>query len=341
MDKRCYPKMLSLVGHSRGSVGKARVAYLISIILLLGLLTVSYLLFAEWSRRFPHLEPGSYMGTISGTVGQEPVPRTQSKLNFYVERSEGSDEYLVVVLHSGWMPQLVSGVPVGSEGQILPLVLKGDGGRFTLTGKQIEPSKFQGKISGPEYKGTWEMIRVPSDSLALDEEALKQLKLWLLLRAELTDIEVKIGDAETVVPAQRREIEKLTAFVTEGERLKTKANEKYLAIQEDLKKAQQAFKVRQDEARKLEETLRISQKLPGIGKLVALSRESLEREGRWIDSMLKSSQNQSPEDLEQALERGEKILALKRVIAAEHAKIEDLTHGAAADELAGVDEEMP
>ena len=311
----------------RSRRGAVRPLYVVLLVLLAGLLVVSYLLWHEWSQRFPLLAPGAYMGSLFGALGAEADGRSPGAVNFYVEKAERSDDLLFVVLRAGWKPQIVSGIAAGSSAEILPVVLTGEDGKYTFTGTRAGPDSYAGRFWSAQRKGGWKLVRIPAEGLSPDAQSLKELKLRLLLRDELAEVEAKILEAETAVPAQRKEIERLTAFVTEGDRLRAKANEKYAAVHAELRQTQQTLKERRDEARKLTETLRISQKLPGSGKLVALARESLEREGRWIDSMLKSSHSRTPEDVEEALARGEKILAIKREIAAEKGKIEALERG--------------
>ena len=82
------------------AAGKVRFGLLLLVSLLLGLLTVSTLLYNEWSRRFPRLEAGAYLGTFTGALGEDREGQAPEEVRFYVERAEGSEEYLFVVDHN-------------------------------------------------------------------------------------------------------------------------------------------------------------------------------------------------------------------------------------------------
>ncbi len=302
--------------------------YLIGGFLLVLLLVVSWLLFREWSKRFPRLEVGSYVGVLRGyDSGRGDSTEKKRSVKLYIERGAGSEELLVVVLRTGWEPEIISGVlsDAGSpDSDLLPILVKGDDEELTLTGSKVEKGKYAGWFTGKNRKGSWELNQVSPELQSGESDERKDARLWLLLQAELLDVETKVEEAENLVPQQRAELERLTSFITEGERLKAKANEKFSQLNSDLERVKKELRERQAEGKKLEQTLEVSQKVSGMGKLVALSRESLEREGRWIDSMLKPYGGQPPEDLEGAVERGEKIQELKREIALEKGKIERL-----------------
>ena len=312
---------------------RRKVTYTIGGVLLIALISVSLLLSRELSLRFPHLDPGSYLGVLRPSSGGEP-------LKFYVERATQGQDILLVMFGSGWEPQLISGVLANAgdpNSELLPIGISGGGKNLTLTGASSAPHRYEGSYSlvreenHSREEGHWELSDIGSVPQELSEADKKEVQLWLLLRDELSETEEKVRSLESKVPAQRAEIDKLTVFITEGERLKTRANEKFTLLSKELSEAKDAFARKQEEAQKLQDTLTIAQKVSGMGRLVSLSRESLERESRWIDSMVRTGTTQSPEDLEAAYERAERIILLKRDINKEKARIDDLLHGKKKD----------
>ena len=78
--------------------------------------------------------------------------------------------------------------------------------------------------------------------------------------------------------------------------------------------------------KKLDRQVELAYRVTGMGRLVSLARESLEREGRWQESMLRvGSADIPPEVLEQSA-KAERILEIKRLIDSENTRIYDLLH---------------
>jgi hypothetical protein len=70
--------------------------------------------------------------------------------------------------------------------------------------------------------------------------------------------------------------------------------------------------------------LETAERLSPAGSLVLGSRESIERESRWIELTLRLLAPETSPDFEQSLERAERVKALQDKIAAERRKIREL-----------------
>ena len=112
----------------------------------------------------------------------------------------------------------------------------------------------------------------------------------------------------------------MTDFVTNRESLKQKAEQKFKEARAEFQAERDKLVALQDEARQLEARISLAQRVTQMGKLVILSKESLDREGRWIEAALKDVQALSPE-IEAAAARAEKLLALKKEIIDERSRI--------------------
>jgi len=299
------------------------------------------------SRQFPVVAPGSYIGTVTGVFSSkgsaQGAANTESESSgagarrdeainavpFYVERAPETEDLFVAVLAAGWKPQLVSTVihAAGSTAPrwILPLIISQGERRLQLTGGAVAKDRYEGEAldltSGRE--GTWKLepIRAPPGDVG---QGAQVVRLWLMLKAELDDVEARTREFERRVPEQRAEIEKLTGLLTEGEELRSRANEKFGSVQEGLAQAERELKQEHQKVQRLEASLEIAGKVTGMGKLVSLSRESLEREWRIVDSKLRSSADASAEDLEEEYERATRILEVQGQVANERAAIERL-----------------
>lgn len=298
------------------------VPYLVFVLGLGLLLLVGILFWLQVSERFPLIEKGSYLGLISGVFEERKKP-----IRFYLERRSDHDELFVVVMRPGWTPELVSSVVSGQskdESQwVLPVIIGGPEGRLKLVGQANGDGVYAGTVYNLEdgKRGSWELKRIRNEETTLPVQDDDEVRHWLLLKLELDGVEKQIGSFAELVPKQREEIEKLTAVITEGEGLKTRANEKFDKVRAELNDVRKVLKDKQEEAQKLAQRVEISQRVTGVGKLVSLARESLEREGRWLESMLNATGVETSSEFERAVETGEKILVLKNEIALEKERI--------------------
>jgi uncharacterized coiled-coil protein SlyX len=253
-------------------------------------------------------------------------------VGLYLERESGSTRALLVVLRDGWQPHVIDGLSVDENGpgEVAPVFAAGPGGSIRFTGSADSDGGMSGKVQDVTSgrKGSWELVPVQGANQPA-ENVGEEVRLSLLLKGELSDTEYRIAEAQREVPEQRAEIDRLNEFVTEGEKLRARADEKLRALSDELGKTRQLLKVKQTEAERLSDQFDLAQRVSGMGRLVTLSRDSLDRETHWFNSVLRSEPQQSSSDLEQAVERGQKILALKREIMAERERIAALQHPAA------------
>lgn len=304
----------------------------VAALLLFGLIIVSTLWLRERRQRFPALSPGEYLGQIYGISENEP----NEGIRLYVDRDPGRDDLLFVLLAPGWEPKYVQTVAEGEDQNnaewLLPVTVAESKGKLKFIGQMTADGEFTGSVYDIENgkEGSWGLRRISeslSKAIAID---VVDTRLWLMLRSELRGLDAEIDKARTIVPEQRREIEKLTNFITEKSQLKTNADQKYEAEQAASRKISADFQKKHEEVDKLRKQIDLSQKLTGMGKLVALSRESLDRENRWLQSMLRSSVGDDSSELDEAVKRGERILDLRRQIEIENEKIYSLLHPADA-----------
>ena len=299
------------------------IPHLIAGMCVLCLLLVTSWLWIEVAQRFPRLPQGSYYGRIQGLFQESAA----NGVPFFVDSTD-SNEFMVVLLHPQWQPQRITMVPRGAtveESEWLhPVVVAGETRRL----------KFMGTKSGDEYRGNvvdqdtrargqWSLRLVPVSRAETGLDA-KEIETWLRLKAELDTVEDDIRKAERRVPEQKKEIEKISAFITEGDSLRARAEKKFQDVSRQLEKASEELHQQETAAQDLEERLVLAQAVTDMGKLVSLSRQTLERENRWIDSALGGQIPPLAEDFSQALERAKKIMGVKRAIAEEQEYINHL-----------------
>jgi len=276
-------------------------------------------LWFEKQERFPILPPGSYIGTISGIFREEPKP-----VRFYVEALPQSDEVFFVLIKEAWMPQRVS---LGSRGQahnaaewVFPLVARGPDRTLKLSGTKTESGYFSGAVSEIPGggRGAWWLTPIRDQSSSVSEEEASSIRLWLTYKAELEDLEASIAEAQKRGPELKAEVDKLTDFITEGETLRQRADSKFTQVRGDLQQAREGLKKKREEARRLESRVELSQRVTAMGKLVSLARESLDREGRWLDSMLAAA----PDEPQEKASGESETAKLRKAIALEQERLD-------------------
>ncbi len=285
---------------------------------LVSLIVAVILLVSEIHSKFPDLPPGVYAGQILGLErGAEEAP-----IEWYVEVLEAGRTAKVYVLQEGWNAQEIS-LRGSKDGEMLsePLVVSGDTAILRFAGRARTEGGFEGEVVRAQdgAEGGWTLMPIEIMPVYSDQ-ALSQLRLLLSFISERNLVETKIEELQKQVPIQKQEIENLTRFITQEGVLKDRAEKKLTVAKEAFVTLQSDLDIKKKEAKELEDKIILAQRVTGMGKLASLSRESLERESRWIESMLASGMGESP-DLIAAIEKAERIASLKREIAAEREKV--------------------
>ncbi len=273
-------------------------------------------LYLDTGKRFVWLPPGSYIGSIKGVFAK------QGSVPVYVERAPESDEMFVVVLRPGWEPQIRSTVLFSADESgdqasrsYLPLLLSDGEMQLELIGGERDAKGFVGQARNisSNREGSWRLEPLRSPPIDIESNAA-EVRRWLMLRAELETGVERLDQLTQRLPAQRAEIEKLSAMLSEGQELRTRANSRFATLRGELEEAQRELEQERKEVRALEEALEVSQKVTPQGRLVGLARESLEREGRIVESMRRAQAGTSTADLEQEFIRAQEALSLQAEI---------------------------
>ena len=309
---------------------KTCLPYAVAAAALVLVVAVGYSLWSEVRERFPKLPAGSYLGAIDGIFAQDGG----AEVRFYIEAIPEKEDILFLLLKAGAQPVLSAmAAPGGSAGEseyYFPLTVRCGDIALKLTGALTEGGYYGGTAENLSnlVKGSWWLkpVREASEETRRRES---EVELWLAAKIQLEDLESEIVQAERRVPELKAEIEKLSDYVTEGKSLKQKADQKLAAVRGTLREAQDKLHARQEEAQQLEARIELSQRVTGMGKLVSLSRETLDRERRWLNSMFSGSPGGS--DLDEAVARASAVLELKKAIALEEDRIARLTAFAAAE----------
>lgn len=267
------------------------------------------LLLKSYTAAFPDLEPGIYLGTLAPSKTAPPIP-------WIVVRFAG-EQSLAVGIGSVRLPaQRIA--PVDPSGRNrLPLVVGDNEARLRMTGSLKEVGRYEGEYLNPisQESGRWQLRKLASDSQSPVVE--QELTRWYSIWQELEHIEQEIQDSQKKADEQRSSIENLHRYVSNGETLRKTADVRLGKMDSELDVARSELQQRQQQLDKVIRDFDLSQRISPAGRLIFLSRETIQRESRWIELSLELLAPETSLGFDQALQRAEKIRSLKRDIAKE------------------------
>ncbi len=309
------------------SARRNKVPLIVALVSAITLVLLSIYFWIDSTKHFPEVSAGSYIGSIEGVFADNEHEQT----DFYLERGQAEDEVLFILLKQGWKPQkIVTVMPAAEKAKsrwLLPLIAAGEGSRLQLVGEDNGDHAYHGVarelVSGRE--GTWKLTPIFTKAKKAEGKET-DIKLWSLLRGELIEIQKKVQEYQQKADTQKAEIKKLSDLITEGEQLRSRANDKFVSVRDQLADLREQLANRQEEIMRLEESFQVSEKVTGMGKLVLLSRESLDREWRAIDSLLRTEVSKESPALDEEVARAEKILAIQSAIEIERSRINELVN---------------
>jgi hypothetical protein len=137
---------------------------------------------------------------------------------------------------------------------------------------------------------------------------------WFSLWQEVERLEQQILASQRSADEQRAKIENLHGYVADEDVLRKTADVRFGRTDSALSAARDELALRQSQLDRSLTDFDLSQRISQEGKLVFLSRETLQRESRWIELTLKLLAPETSIGFEQALERAERVKSLKASI---------------------------
>jgi hypothetical protein len=209
----------------------------------------------------------------------------------------------------------------------LPLIVSGPERRFRIIGREEDDGTYEGDYTDPitSERGTWRLKRyeIPSLEKGTRDDLVDWVSVWQALRT----VELKIEEVKNSYDTDEERIEKLHRYAVEGDSLQKAADSRLSSTAstlQDVKKINVAKKGQLDE---LLRNIDISKRVSSEGRLVELSRESIAREGRWIERALNIAAPNVSGNFEASYERALKVKMLQDQIADERGLIRNLTEG--------------
>ena len=277
------------------------------------------LLVREFNRGFPQLRPGVYAGTFVSKSNGKAIP-------WWVESTVGSPDLFVSIGAQGVPAQ--RGVFVEpSSGTRLPLIVSGADRRFRVTGREDEGGEYEGDYSDPitSDSGTWRLKRF--DVPALEKVERDDLVDWVSTWQTLRTVEAKIEDIKKVYDVDEARIEKLHRYAVEEDSLQKAADSRLSSTASALDDVKKQNAAKRAELEGLLRNIDIAKRVSPEGRLVELSRESVNREAKWIEQALQLTAPDLSGGFEKDYERALRVKALQDQVNDERSLIRNLTEG--------------
>ena len=286
---------------------------------IVALVAGGFVLVRDFNRTFPQLKPGVYGGMLVPDGEAAAIP-------WWVESTVGSADILVALGVPGVPAQ--RGVVVESSSKTrLPLIVTGAERRFRIVGREDDNGTYEGDYTDPitSERGTWRLKRY--DIPPLEKSSRDDLVEWVTTWQALRSVETKIEEVKNSYDTDEERIEKLHRYAVEGDSLQKVANSRLTSTSSALDELKKSNAVKKGELDELLRNIDISRRVSNEGRLVDLSRESITREGRWIEQALNIAAPNVSGNFDASYERALKVKALQDQIADERGLIRNLTEG--------------
>jgi hypothetical protein len=273
----------------------------------------------DFNRGFPQVRPGIYAGTLISDEDGAALP-------WWIESSVGSPDIFVSIGAPG-VPAQRGVIVEPSSRTRLPLIVSGEDRRFRITGREDGEGAYEGDYSDPitSDRGRWTLKRF--DGAGLEKAERDDLVEWVTTWQALRAVEVKIEEVKKGFDSIEGRIEKLHRYAVEGDSLRKAADSRLSSTASSLDEVKKKNAAMRGELDALLRTIDVSKRISPEGRLVELSRESIQREGRWIERALQLSAPEMSGGFEQEYVRALKVKALQDQISDERGLIRNLTEG--------------
>ncbi len=261
----------------------------------------------ESDQKFPVLTNGEYTGQITGLFGDDEsrVPIIVSVKDRFVS---------AILMRPGWSKVTVER---HAEYRDSPLEVSGPESRLRLSGHDNSDGTFAGTVYDLDAgeKGRWNLSKVDLPLVKYSDERTTEIKTTVLLRRELRALTNEQSELKSELDKEKEAIAKLNEFLGDTKKVTERAADKLKKVEASYASEEGEFRLKRKEARELAKKLALSERVTETGSLVSLSRKTIERENRWLESIFDTAGSLESFDLDKELARAERISFLKSQIA--------------------------
>lgn len=284
--------------------------YLSIVVLMASAVFALLFILSRGESSFPKIAAGVYLGKLVGVFNEE-----EGEIPFILTSDDKFFE--ILILKTGWSKVVIQ-KPDYQDGQFrAPLEFGSQEAHLRFSGVK---SKTDGGFNGEVYnldlglRGTWSLNPTQISKVMRSETEKREIKAVLALDRELTDVGREISSVQDQLRDNKEAVARLGEFLSDAEIMNERAAAKFERVQRDFDSSSRELRAKRKEARELAQRLALSESVTSAGILVALSRKTLDRENRWLESIFNSAGAQSSYDLDQEVLRAQRINGIKTAL---------------------------
>ena len=277
-----------------------------------------YLNLPHTTKTFPDLPNGFYIGSLN-------IDNKDHVVNLKVT---SDNTYYISITDTDFSSEVIDR-NLADQTNLLELIR--DDQKITLYGqkdKSLENTYVgEADLSYSDKVGIWSIRRISLNTFNENEINQKELEVTMLLHDEYSRISSDLLNMKEFNKKILKDISEVSDFINNPEKLKNHAKERLEKINQTINQIKPEILELEKRVSKAEEQVTLAYKLTQQGVLVEMSRESLSRESRWVESMFRTNGVNDLSDLRVAYEKAKEIQALKSLIYEEQDKIYLLESG--------------
>jgi hypothetical protein len=277
-----------------------------------------YLNLPRSDKSFPSLSNGFYIGKLN-------VDNQEHVINLKVT---SDNTYFISIADTDFLSEVIDR-NFDNETNWLELIKNNQ--KIILYGqkdKSLEDTySGEADLSYTDKVGLWNLRKISLSTFNQSMLNQKEVEVTMLLHDEYSRVSADLLNISEFNKKTLKDITEVSDFINNPEKLKNHAKERLEKINQTINQIKPEILELEKRVSKAEEQVALAYKLTQQGVLVEMSRESLSRESRWVESMFRTNGVSDLSDLRVAYEKAKEIQALKSLIYEEQDKIYLLENG--------------
>ena len=258
---------------------------------LLSILVFSFLRLIEQysAKTFPDIPAGKYWGVIS-----KELSHIEAGTRVFLERSEKDDIIYFTLIDSEASRALE--IPLDystlqNDGSFAAVTITLEGKLIKLFGERGRDHDYEGMIVDASTGNTspWALNSIFVRGISVESE--ENLKHLLLLNSEANLVRERSKALSEELERSKSDALMITSYAAGEEEGSSLLNAELKKLETETSNTHLRIKELEKNAKSLQKQIELSKKISPRGRLVALTRETLERDRRWAASLQRNTQS--------------------------------------------------
>ena len=264
------------------------------IIVLFILLTIlaisSWQLVKQYSAKtFPDMPAGKYWGLVS-----KELSHIKAGTRVFLERSDKSDIIYFTLIDSETSRSLEIPLDYSTlqdDGSFSAVSISLEGKQIKLFGERGRDHDYEGTIvdASTGHSSPWTLDSIFVRDVSVESE--EKLKHLLLLNSETGLVKEQAKALSNELERSKRDALMITSYTAGEEEGSSLLKTEIEKIETEINNTRAKIKDLEEKAKNLQNQIELSKKISPRGRLVALTRETLERDRRWASSLQRNTQS--------------------------------------------------